>query len=126
MQKEPQQVPVTKLEFSSDKIIDCLLNAADHQDIENLRQEFKANIDAVNTNIQSVQGHVTSVQATIALVKSDVDTLRHEVKGDIDALRKEVNTQFRFVNKAIFGLFSLMLGGFSTIVYMIMKYMVVR
>ena len=84
-----------KIEITQAKILDCLMHGATREDIAELRTETNANIAG----------------------------LRQELKADMAELRKENQSSYRWLVGLIFGGFTLMLGGLTTIGVMIFNFM---
>ena len=95
-----------KIEITQAKILDCLMHGATREDIAELRAETNANITGLR-----------------AETKNSIDSLRHEIKADIARLDDKMDTKFRWLIGLMFGGFTLMLGGLTTIGVMIFNFM---
>ena len=107
MNTETNQNKETKIEFTQESILHCIMRSATRSDIAELRGEVKADMSAMKVELKGdisalkveLKGDIAGLKAEL---KSDISELRHEV----GSLRKDTNKYFRWIVGLMFGSFA--------------------
>lgn len=111
-----------KIEITQAKILDCLMHGATREDIAELRAETKSSIGELRVEFKA---DITKLDDKIERIADKMDSKFTIMDGKFNALSdkldKKLNKYFMWLVGLMFGGFTLMVAGLSTIAVMILN-----